>query len=216
MSVRADASLECLGACESNPKRRKAWDYIELSFGFSLILAVIWTPRPLQRWFYFGAIAWFALSIVISFPGWKAMGCHIAGFWRSLWVVGVAVVMAVTATLLASNLHTLHHPDAPIQWVKTFGGYTVWALMQQFLLQGYFLLRLVRVLPSATWAAVIAATVFALAHLPNPILTPITLLWRLVASLVFLRSRNIYPLAIAHEIFGICVAITVPASITCE
>ena len=54
--------------------------------------------------------------------------------------------------------------------------------------------------------------VFALAHLPNPILTPLTLIWGFAACLVFIRSRNVYPLAIAHAIFGICVAITIPAS----
>ena len=59
----------------------------------------------------------------------------------------------------------------------------------------------------------LTASVFALLHLPNPVLTPLTLIWGLAACLVFIRSRNVYPVAIAHAIFGICVAITVPASI---
>jgi hypothetical protein len=184
-----------------------------LLIGYGLILAVIWTPRPLQRWLYFGAIAWFVLSISFSFPGWKAMGFSISGFWRSSWVVGVAALLATSATLIASNLHTLHHPSGPLAWVRTFGGYTVWALTQQFLLQGYFLIRLHRLIANAMWAAVTAASVFALAHLPNPILTPVTLIWGLTACFVFLKFRNIYPLAIAHAIFGICLAITIPGTV---
>jgi membrane protease YdiL (CAAX protease family) len=172
----------------------------------------VWTPQPAQRWIYFGAIAWFLLSIVVTFPGWSALGCRITGFWRSLWVVGIAAVLGIFATMLASNLHTLHHPGPPIQWVRAFGGYTIWALTQQFLLQGYFLIRLLRIMPSKAWAILTAGTVFALVHLPNPILTPVTLLWGLVACFVFVKFRNIYPLAIAHAIFGICVAITIPAS----
>ena len=39
------------------------------------------------------------------------------------------------------------------------------------------------------------------------------MIWGLTACLVFIRSRNVYPLAIAHAIFGICVAITIPASV---
>lgn len=213
MSTAQAATLESVPEGDSPSSPRGAWVVFELVIGYALILAVIWTSRPLQHWLYWGAIAWFAISILISFPGWKAMGISVTGFRRSIWVVGVAVFMAAAATLLASDLHTLHRPHGLMQWVLAFGGYTVWALAQQFLLQGYFLLRLVRILPSATWAAVTAASVFALAHLPNPILAPVTLIWGLTACLIFLKSRNIWPLAIAHAIFGICLAITIPGPV---
>ena len=192
--------------------RASSEDICELIIGYVLIVAVIWTPQPFQRWLYFAAIAWFALSIISTFPGWKTMGCCISGLWRSLWVIAAAMLIAAAATALAINLHTLHHPGTPADWIQTFGGYTIWALAQQFLLQGYFLVRLVRVFSSPKAAAIVAAIVFAIAHLPNPILTPITLLWGFVACLVFLRSRNIFPLAIAHAICGICLAVTIPAS----
>lgn len=193
--------------------RHSAWDFCELIVSYGLILAVIWTGRPLQRWFYCAALIWFAVSAITSFPGWRAMGCSIAQIWRAWWVVGVALIMAAAAALLANNLHTLHHPGGVVNWVKAFGGYAVWAVMQQFLLQGYFLLRLQRLMPSATYAAITAASVFALAHLPNPILTPVTLLWGLAACFVFLKFRNIWPLAVAHAIFGICISVTIPGPV---
>jgi hypothetical protein len=171
MSAFEDASSEAGRLPASQQGRHPIRDFIELIIGYGLIVAVIWTPRPLQRWLYFGAIAWFLFAMVISFPGWRAMGFSVVGFWRSLWVVGLAVALGVAATMLASGLHTLHHPGSPVQWVKAFAGYTVWALTQQFLLQGYFLIRLLRIMPSKTWAVITAGTVFALAHLPNPILT---------------------------------------------
>jgi membrane protease YdiL (CAAX protease family) len=140
------------------------------------------------------------------------MGCSVAGFWRSSWVVGVALLITAVATFFAANLHTLHHPASPLQWIRAFGGYTVWAIVQQLLLQGYFMARLMRIFSNANIAAILSASVFALAHLPNPILPPLTLVWGLAACFVFVRSRNVYPLAIAHAIFGSCVAITIPAS----
>lgn len=213
MSVREESTTSCACAAAPSPKRRMAWDIGELLIGYCLILAVIWTPRPLQHWLYFIALGWFIVSIFLSFEGWKAMGCCVAGFWRSSWVVGIAVIIAAVATFFASSLHTLHHPAGPVQWVRTFGGYAIFALTQQLLLQGYFLARLLRILPNPNLAAILSAAVFALAHLPNPILTPLTLIWGLTACLVFIRSRNVYPLAIAHAIFGICVAITIPASV---
>ncbi len=214
MTVPEDSPSSCVCAAAPSPKRRIAWDLAELVFGYCLILAVIWTPHPLQIWLTVIAVGWFIVSIALSFESWKAMGCCVAGFWRSSWVVGVAVILAAVATFFASSFHTLHHPKGdPAHWVLAFGGYTVWALMQQLLLQGYFLARLLRIVPRANIAALFAASVFALAHLPNPVLTPLTLIWGLTACLVFVRTRNVYPLAIAHAIFGICVAITIPASI---
>jgi membrane protease YdiL (CAAX protease family) len=211
MSTAEGPSASCV-AREAHT-RRSTWDICEVVIAYALILAVIWTPRPVRRWLCLTAAAWFAISIVASFPGWKALGCSVAGFWRSSWVVGLALLLAWAAALTASALHTLHHPGGALQWVRAFGGYTIWALMQQFLLQGYFLSRLLRILPSAKVAAITAALVFALAHLPNPILTPVTLLWGLAACFVFLHFRNIWPLAMAHAIFGISIAITIPGPV---
>lgn len=196
----------------SRSRRSPVWDLCELSIGYALILSVIWTPRPLQRWLYWAALAWFVVSIVASFPGWKAFGCSAAGFWRSAWVVGVALVLAAAAVTLAGSLHTLHRPSGLVQWVLAFGGYSIWSLAQQFLLQGYFLARLLRLLPSATLSAVTAAIIFSAAHLPNPILTVLTLVWGFTACFVFLKARNLWTLAMAHAIFGIAVAVTVPAT----
>jgi hypothetical protein len=85
--------------------------------------------------------------------------------------------------------------------------------MQQFLLQSYFLLRLLRLLPGKVAPVIIAAGIFSLAHLPNPILTPITLIWGVIACVLFLRYRNIYAIGIAHGIMGLCIAVTVPNSL---
>jgi len=41
----------------------------------------------------------------------------------------------------------------------------------------------------------------------------LTLVWGFASCLVFLRYRNLYPLAIAHAIFGISIAITVPGPV---
>lgn len=197
---------------ETKPSRR-LWQACEIAIGYGLILSVIWTPRPIQRYLYWAAIAWFLLSLTVSFPGWKELGFRTSGFWRSIWVVGAAALIAAGAVEVATRLHTLHAPGSAREWVNTFLGYTIWSFLQQFLMQGYFLLRLIRIFPESRWAALIVAGIFALAHLPNPILTPLTLLWGFVACSVFLRFRNIYPLGMAHAIFGICVAVAFPGPV---
>ncbi len=78
-------------------------------------------------------------------------------------------------------------------------------------MQDFMLLRLLRFLPEKA-AVAATAVLFALAHLPNPILTPLTLLWGLAACTLFLRYRNLYVLAVVHAILGVTLAITVPAN----
>ena len=49
-------------------------------------------------------------------------------------------------------------------------------------------------------------------HLPNPLLTVVTLICGLASCLFFVRYRNLWPLAIAHAILGVSIAITIPGS----
>jgi hypothetical protein len=209
LDVKASPSIET----NSTTQPRRVRPLLELSVGYGLILATIWTPRPYQRWLYLVAVIWIVLTSIPAFPGWAAAGVRRGGFLASLWVVLAAATVSAGAISIAIHLGTLRHPISTRTWLMTFGGYTVWSFVQQFLLQGYFLFRLLRLLPRREWAALAAAGMFALAHLPNPILTPVTFIWGLCACFVFLRCRNVYPLAVAHAILGITVAITIPGPV---
>jgi hypothetical protein len=183
---------------------------LELCVGYGLILATVWTPRPAQSWLWWASAIWIVASTWWSFPGWAAMGFRRGGFVASLWVVGVAALLSASAVLVAIRFHTLRIPHSAMGWVMAWGGYIVWSFVQQFLLQGYFLFRFLRLLPRREWAALAAAGIFAAAHLPNPVLTPVTLIWGVVACFVFLRCRNVYTLMMTHAILGVSLAITVP------
>ena len=194
------------------PNRRRR-DLLELSVGYALILAVIWTPRPWQRWLYCAAVVFLGVVLWRSFPGWKAMGLRVGGFGRSIWVVGVALAIAAIAVLVALRMHTLQSNGGVPAFIRRYWGYAIWAFAQQVLLQDFFLLRLLRLMRSPGAAALAAATIFSLAHLPSPILTVVTFVWGLAACLLFLHYRNLYPLALAHAIFGITIAVTVPGPV---
>ncbi len=192
---------------------RKKRDFLELAVGYGLILLVIWTSNPLQSLFYWTSILWIFLVTAVSFDGWKAMGLQLAGFRRSFWIVGIAFLLAAAAIIIAGALHVLHSPHGLFSFIRRFWGYIIWAFLQQFLLQDFFLLRLLRLLPGKNAAVIAAASLFAIAHLPNPILTPITLIWGLTACMLFLKYRNVYSLGLAHAIFGICIAICIPGQV---
>ena len=58
-----------------------------------------------------------------------------------------------------------------------------------------------------------ATGLFVIAHLPNPILTVLTLFWGSASCRLFLRYRSLYTLAMAHAILGISIAITIPGPV---
>ncbi|HWG21056.1 MAG TPA: CPBP family glutamic-type intramembrane protease [Terracidiphilus sp.] len=212
MAVRT-RNLESAAGGEVEAAQGKLRVALELGVGYGLILATIWTPRPGQEWLWWMSAGWIAASTWWSFPGWQAMGFRRGGFLASLWVVAVAGLLSGGAVMVAIRLHTLRVPHSAMGWVMAWGGYAVWSFVQQFLLQGYFLFRFLRLLPGREGAALAAAGIFAAAHLPNPILTPVTLIWGVVACFVFLRCRNVYTLMMTHAILGVSLAITVPGPV---
>ncbi|HME57606.1 MAG TPA: CPBP family intramembrane glutamic endopeptidase [Terracidiphilus sp.] len=188
-------------------------DLIELAVAYGLILLVIWTPRPWQRILWWVAAAAVVAIASASFEGLQAMGLRRENFLRSLWIVGAALLVSAVAVVLAIWLRTLHVPSTPLLFIETYVGYVIWTFAQQLLMQCFFLSRFLRLLPSAKLAALVTAIIFAAAHLPSPILVPVTLLWGLASCLLFLRYGNLYTLAIAHAILGVTLAIAVPAAV---
>lgn len=200
---------------------------IELAVAYGLILAVIWSSRPFQRYLWLLAVAAVAFMFWRSWEGRKSVGLRRTNFLSSLWIAFAAAALAGAAVLVAIHLHTLGLPDPPatgpasadnffghiLLFLRSYWGYALWTFVQQFLLQGFFLLRLLRLLPGPKTAAFAAAGLFALAHIPNPILSVATLVWGFAACLLFLRYRNLYTLAIAHAILGVTIAITIPGPI---
>ncbi len=177
--------------------------------GYTAILLVIWTPNPLQRILYWVACAVIVAIVALRKQNLESLGLAGRNPGASLWIVGAAVALGAASILIADRLHTLHslHGQAPL--FSHIWGYLVWSFMQQFLLQIFFLTRLLR-LTTPVKAAAIAGSLFAVAHIPSPLLAAVTLVWGICACRLYLKYRNLYVLGIAHGILGICFAITVP------
>ena len=213
MFLEPATSIISAGACLSD-SRSKLRALLELGVGYGLILVVIWTPRTWQRPFYLAALTWILLVTLLSFDPSTRTALRPSRPGRSISIIGVALLIAAVAIVFAHRLQTLHPPHGIIPFIKAFWGYGLWSFVQQFLLQCFVLLRLLRILPNQRTAVAAAVGLFAIAHLPNPILTAVTLLWGAAACLLFLRYRNLYTLGLAHAIFGITLAVTVPSPVS--
>jgi len=181
----------------------------ELIVGYVLLEAALWSEGE-WRWVWAAAVVLWMVGVTgYRHPSLRELGLGLRGFVRSLWAVGVAAAGGV-AMLFAGYLAGTLHPYLLHRTLLAAAlGYPVWTLQQQFMLQSFFFLRLEQCLGSrkAVWAA---AGLFALAHVPNPVLVPATLAAGLAFCELFRRYRNIYTLAIAQAILGMCLAAAVP------
>jgi membrane protease YdiL (CAAX protease family) len=179
-----------------------------LTIGFTAIMVVLWLPTREQL--IFGPIAMLAplaLVLLSDRPTLSRLGLGWHGFVSSLWILPAAAAAAAGGVLLASALgtfHDLYKPD-----FRHMGGYVLWTIYQQFLLQDYFMPRLTRVFNTGT-AIAFAAVLFAMAHVPNVALTIGTLLWGAVSCALFRRYRSLIVLGIAQGVLGLTFAVCVP------
>lgn len=181
----------------------------ELAIGFSAIMVALWLPTHEQL--IFGPIALLApLALVLwQRPTFSQLGLDWRGFVSSLWILPAAAAIASAGILIArasGTLHELLKPD-----LSHVGGYVLWTIYQQFLLQDYFMPRLTRLLNTEA-AIAFAAVLFAMAHLPNVVLTVGTLAWGAVSCALFRRYRSLVVLGIAQGILGLSFAMCVPDS----
>jgi membrane protease YdiL (CAAX protease family) len=180
---------------------------------YGLILLVIWTPQPWQGLLWGLASLTIVVVIAMSYEGMRPMGLCTANLMKSLWAVALAMMVALLAMTIAMRLHTLQFASSPRWALQHYGSYALWAGVQQLILQCFILSRARRLLGNATAAAAVSAGLFAIAHLPNPLLTLITLVCGLASCFFFLHYKNLWPLAMAHAILGISIAVTIPGPV---
>jgi hypothetical protein len=192
----------------SRPEPGSARDLVELILGYGVILFVLWMPEFPQR--ILSPVAFFVtLAIVLARrPTVSDLGIGLRGLAASFWILPAAIFLAIVSVLVARQIGTLH----PLYKgdLKHIGGYVLWTIYQQFLLNDLFMPRLTRLLASESAAVGLAAVLFAAAHLPNLPLTAATLVWGAVCCTLFRRYHNLYALGLAQGLLGLCFAVCVP------
>jgi membrane protease YdiL (CAAX protease family) len=86
----------------------------------------------------------------------------------------------------------------------------IWALAQQYVLQGFVNRRAQMALGIGAPSVVVVATMFALLHLPNLPLSGVTFLGGLVWAWVYQRTPNLLAPAISHSVLSVMLAFSLP------
>jgi CAAX prenyl protease-like protein len=183
-------------------------DLAELILGYGVIVGVIWTPERLQHVFSPLVLVLTSLAVLWRRPSRDELGVGWRGLIPSLWILPAAMALVALSMFIAARIGTLH-PLYQADFTHV-AGYVLWTIYQQFLLQDYFMDRLLRLVSSESAAVVLAGILFSAAHLPNLVLTGATLVWGIVSCALFRRYRNLWALGLAQGLLGLSVAICIP------
>jgi membrane protease YdiL (CAAX protease family) len=118
-------------------------------------------------------------------------------------------LLLVGSGQLLETIRPIRFDQAMLAWC----GYLPWGLFQQYVLNGYFLNRLERVVPHRT-ALMLSAAMFSGVHLPNWFLMAVTLLLGYCSARIYSRYRNLYFLGGAHGTLGFLLYLVIPDSIS--
>jgi membrane protease YdiL (CAAX protease family) len=186
-----------------------------MSFTFvilAVILGDIWYLDPRLPRAFVGV----PVGVVAGLGVWHAAKSGEWGFeWRALLpglrAAAVVTIPAVMTILLAgASLGTLHDRR---DFLGSLGRLTVWGGAQQWILQTV-VLHEARHAISNRWGILLAATLFAAVHLPNPFLTALTFGGGIVWCAIYVRYPNIIALALSHGLATLAILYSFDEAIT--
>lgn len=175
-------------------------------------MATVWTAKVEQRSFFWISAAWFlCFALAALWRGWRTLS--LPPLKLSMTLVAGGFLVAGLVIIIASRLGTLHALFGIKNPLRHAGMYLLWAIIQQWIQQNFFFNRFEQLTSRGLLATFAAAALFAVAHLPNPVLVPVTFLGGWALSEIYRRYRCVVPLGIAHGVVGIAIALSVPDSI---
>lgn len=192
-------------------ERRALWRQVLWVYGS--LEAALWTAGAVQALFIGLTVA---LTIVWAFSErrpWPDLGLDPASIRRGWWIAPAGAAVAALILLAAWRWHTLRPPAGSLAVYVSVALSLIWAFAQQFLAQSFFFLHFEYLLRSGRRAVIATALLFSSAHIPNPVLVPVTLVGGLLLSEVFRRNRTLYLLAVAHALVALCLAISIPETV---
>jgi hypothetical protein len=188
------------------PMSKTSFRLLTLIEALGLAAYIAWYIWQLQAtrpnsWIVFPI--WLLTSILLHRDTPKTLGWRADNLWpatrQGLKIFAVFVIGICSAGLWFGAYHRL--PLHLTQW-KHFSGYFAFCLLQQVALNSYLTNRLFYAFEQPLISALVAGTLFAALHCPNPVLVPLTFIGGTAMSWLFSQERNIIPLTVGQAILG--------------
>ena len=184
----------------------------------SCILAE-WTVAPFAagRGFVTAFLILLALGLMIFSHWYRGENLRAIGFRLDNFVAAVrilflptdgAVIVILTLEWSLSGSEFVLRPLRPRLLLLP-----VWALLQQYALQGFLNRRLQMALGAGFKITLLVGFIFGLLHLPNPLLSLLTFLGGVIWAAVYQRQPNLFALAISQSLASLTLALAIPPNL---
>jgi len=194
--------------------RAVVWARVVLVYG--CLEGALWSVRSFRGIWALAAATLIASFLVCDLLGGyqrvRDLGIGLRGLAQGWWIPPAAAVLSGSIVLMAWRVGTLHSLFGPAGYYVHASGYALWTVVQEFIAQSFFFQQLQSILKPRK-AILANGLLFAIAHWPNPILVPVTLVGGCILTGWFYRYRNIYLLAIAHTLVALSIAVSVPDNV---
>jgi len=189
------------------------WEIVSivLSFGIGewVVLAFVPQNKLMLAVPGLAALSLMLFSKKARGESWRDIGWRLDNFGSSVRIIllptliGAAIILFVGWQM--SSIHSSHSN------LVTWGlGLAVWAFAQQFFLQGFINRRSQIIWGKGRLSVLIVAVIFAILHLPNPILTLATFIGAFIWSKAYQRYPNLFAVAFSHAFLSFLLAISLP------
>ncbi len=199
----------------------RAVNTLEVASVFASVLLTTWALIPLQprqRWLT-AIPALLAIGLMVNSHRVRGESLADVGFTkrhfgRALKLLTAPTLLACVAFAAAGYLTGSFHRTTHF-WSNLLV-VPMWALLQQYVLQGFIYRRLRQILAGdtseqpANRAILAAAAIFALVHAPNLTLMVFTFLGALMWSWVYERAPNLFALGLSHAVISLMLMSSLP------